>query len=258
MEDAILNDCLDFGGHYIESLKTVQAQLKIYRQAVLEHAFEGKLTAQWREDNKDKLESAVELLERIKQERETYYQQQLKDWKEGVNSVKPKKPDHISDLTDKEISLLITLPDGWPYIRLGAIINKPKYGTSKKCDYELNGLGVLRIPNIVSDLIDDTDLKYAEFDNDEIATYKLEQGDILTIRSNGSISIVGKCAIIVNQRAKLTRVLGKTALKSFHPRLFKIRYFIGEPWSVNNGYNCRSQKAASCQRGEHQFNCQIP
>ncbi len=45
---------------------------------------------------------------------------------------------------------------------------------------------------------------------------------------------------IVNQRAKLTRVLGKTALKSFHPRLCNIRYFIGELWSVNHGYNCRS------------------
>ena len=35
----------------IESLKTAQAQLKVYRQAVLKHAFEGKLTAQWREEN---------------------------------------------------------------------------------------------------------------------------------------------------------------------------------------------------------------
>ena len=32
-----------------ESLKTAQAQLKVYRQAVLKYAFEGKLTAQWRE-----------------------------------------------------------------------------------------------------------------------------------------------------------------------------------------------------------------
>ena len=42
----------------IESLKTAQAQLKVYRQSVLKHAFEGKLTAQWREENKDKLETA--------------------------------------------------------------------------------------------------------------------------------------------------------------------------------------------------------
>lgn len=32
----------------IENLKTAQAQLKVYRQALLKHAFEGKLTAQWR------------------------------------------------------------------------------------------------------------------------------------------------------------------------------------------------------------------
>ena len=39
----------------IESLETAREQLKNYRQAVLKQAFEGKLTAQWRERNKDKL-----------------------------------------------------------------------------------------------------------------------------------------------------------------------------------------------------------
>ena len=41
----------------VESLKAARAKLNIYRQAVLKHAFEGKLTAQWREENKDKLET---------------------------------------------------------------------------------------------------------------------------------------------------------------------------------------------------------
>ena len=36
----------------IESLKTAREQLKVYRQAVLKHAFEGKLTAQWRAEKK--------------------------------------------------------------------------------------------------------------------------------------------------------------------------------------------------------------
>lgn len=40
----------------IESLKKVQVQIKRYRQAVLKQAFEGKLTAGWREANKDQLE----------------------------------------------------------------------------------------------------------------------------------------------------------------------------------------------------------
>jgi type I restriction enzyme S subunit len=36
----------------VESLKTAREQLKVYRQAVLKHAFEGKLTAKWREENR--------------------------------------------------------------------------------------------------------------------------------------------------------------------------------------------------------------
>ena len=54
----------------IDSLKTARAQLNVYRQAVLKHAFEGKLTAQWREQNKDKLENPEQMLTRIKRERE--------------------------------------------------------------------------------------------------------------------------------------------------------------------------------------------
>ncbi len=54
----------------IESFKTAREQLKIYRQALLKHAFSGKLTAQWRADNQDKLETAEALLQRIQTERE--------------------------------------------------------------------------------------------------------------------------------------------------------------------------------------------
>lgn len=39
----------------VENLKTARVQLKVYRQAVLKHAFEGKLTAKWREENQDNL-----------------------------------------------------------------------------------------------------------------------------------------------------------------------------------------------------------
>ena len=64
----------------IGSLKTAQAQLKVYRQALLKHAFEGKLTAQRRADNPDKLETAAALQQRIARERQARYQQQLADW----------------------------------------------------------------------------------------------------------------------------------------------------------------------------------
>ena len=70
----------------VESLKTTRAKLNVYRQTVLKHAFEGKLTVRWREENKDKLETPEQLLARIKQERAACYEQQLQKWKTAVNT----------------------------------------------------------------------------------------------------------------------------------------------------------------------------
>ena len=191
----------------VESLKTARTQLNVYHQAVLKHAFEGKLTAQWREENKDKLEKPEQLLARIKREREARYQRQLQEWKAAVKtweeSGKPgKRParllklKEISQLLLAETEILPSLPGGWSYLRLGLVINEPKYGTSKKCDYNYEGTGVLRIPNVVRGVVDASDLKGTHFEEDEKRTYALRNRDILVIRSNGSISIVGECAIV--------------------------------------------------------------
>ncbi|OAN87867.1 hypothetical protein A8B84_14035 [Marinobacter sp. EhC06] len=68
----------------ISALKTARKQLKVYRQAVLKHAFEGKLTAKWREKNAGKLEYPQHIVARIQWEREARYQQQSEDWKAAV------------------------------------------------------------------------------------------------------------------------------------------------------------------------------
>ncbi len=96
----------------IENLKTAQSQLKVYRQALLKHAFEGKLTAQWRAErnvtpakagvqplndmdsrlppafarvtgNDKPFETAEALLKRIQQERTQRYQQKLAVWEKS-------------------------------------------------------------------------------------------------------------------------------------------------------------------------------
>jgi type I restriction enzyme, R subunit len=54
------------------------------------------------------------------------------------------------------------------------------------------------------------------------------------------------CISTGKKRAKLSKVLGKRALKSFHLRLFNDRLFAGEPWSDRNGCYCRDQTAFSC------------
>lgn len=85
---------------------------------------------------------------------------------------------------------------------LGEYIDELKYGTSKKADYDVEGYPVLRIPNINHGEIDPSDLKYAMLDEKEYNQLALKDGDILVIRSNGSLSIVGQCAIVREQYEK--------------------------------------------------------
>lgn len=116
----------------VENLRTAQQQLKVYRQALLKHAFEGKLTAGWRAQNPDKLESAEVLLSRIQQEREVRYRQQLAEWqaaqqaweasgKTGSKPAKPKVPKVLPALTAEELSELPELPASWQWVRIGEV-----------------------------------------------------------------------------------------------------------------------------------------
>lgn len=124
------------------------------------------------------LDKAVETLQTIKQQLEMYRQAVLKEAFEGklTNNIPPK--------------MMI----------LGDFIEQPKYGTSKKCNYT-NGdtyTAVIRIPNIDArnGVIDHSDMKYAEFTALELENLSLDEGDLLIIRSNGSVSLVGKAALI--------------------------------------------------------------
>lgn len=125
-----------------ERLRTARAQLKTYRQAILKHAFEGKLTADWRAQYAATLEPAETLLTRIQQEREAHYQQQLKDWhaamqrweasgKDGKKPSKPKKPEpaKLSDL--EKTKTLPKLPFGWAYIDISSLCDVVRGGSPR-------------------------------------------------------------------------------------------------------------------------------
>ncbi|HIC1979346.1 TPA: restriction endonuclease subunit S, partial [Klebsiella pneumoniae] len=79
---------------------------------------------------------------------------------------------------------------------LGSISEDIRYGTSKKCSENEGDTAVLRIPNIGSGHIIDSNLKYAYFDEKELYTLSLKKGDLLLIRSNGSVDLVGKVAMV--------------------------------------------------------------
>ena len=125
----------------IESLITARRQLEVYRQSVLKHAFEGKLTAQWRAENKDKLETPDQLLARIRKERAAHHERQLGEWKaairawetKGQRGNKPTKPPTLAglaQLTLSELAMLPPLPEGHVYTYL-ANLGELERGKSK-------------------------------------------------------------------------------------------------------------------------------
>ena len=83
--------------------------------------------------------------------------------------------------------------------KLGDLLEDVKYGTSKKSLYDVEGTPIFRIPNIKEGEIDDNDVKFSNLDDKELEKLKLKFGDVLIIRSNGSVSIVGQSAIIRNK-----------------------------------------------------------
>ena len=123
----------------IESLKAARAKLNIYRQAVLKHAFEGKLTAQWREENKDKLETPEQLLARIAQERKIAHREHLEEWKIAVKEweqnskrgKKPAKPRIIKKLQPFVPEELRKLPEIesalWKWVKIDEISSHTQY-----------------------------------------------------------------------------------------------------------------------------------
>jgi type I restriction enzyme S subunit len=79
-----------------------------------------------------------------------------------------------------------------PLGRLGDVIFEFRYGSSQKSTP--NGCPVLRIPNVVSGHIDTTDLKFLEVSEADQVRYRLHDGDILFVRTNGNPDYVGRCS----------------------------------------------------------------
>ena len=87
-------------------------------------------------------------------------------------------------------------------ITLGDIAKDIRYGTSKKCSEDEGNTAVLRIPNIGLGYIINKNIKYANFEQKELSALALIEGDLLLIRSNGSVDFVGKVAVISENDTK--------------------------------------------------------
>ena len=248
----------------VESLKTARAKLNVYRQAVLKHAFEGKLTARWREENKDKLETPEQLLARIKQEQEARYEQQLQEWKaaakeweeHGKGGRKPSRPAPPKSMEqiDSKINRLPALPDGWQWTPFSWLLSADKqpmrtgpFGTMlKKHEHREVGVPVLGIENIGEGrFIAGNKIFVSEEKAAALSSFEVEPGELIISRSGtvGEICTVpeglGKTLISTN----LLRV-------SLNQKILLSQYFV---FMFQGGGAVRSQVKERCKGSSRDF-----
>ena len=156
-------------------LTTRPDQINALRQTILNLAIRGKLVEQYPND-----EPASELLKRIGEEKSGFVSR-------GRNG---RALSGNSEGTDNSFGLPIT----WRWCRLGDIALGMRYGTARKCHYDIKGTPVLRIPNVSGGRIDLSDIKFGNLTPKENRALALRCGDLLVVRSNGSLDLVGRAA----------------------------------------------------------------
>jgi type I restriction enzyme, S subunit len=163
----------------IASLKTAWAQLKIYRQALLKHAFEGKLTDPWRKTHADQLESADQLLTRISKER--------------VNSKDAEPPKGLGH---------IDYPNCWAVASMDIVTSEATIGLVRSAELQNNsgkGYSYIKMDRVNLDgAVNMEPEVFVSCSDTELERFRLRQGDML-FNTRNSVELVGKTGIISHE-----------------------------------------------------------
>lgn len=196
-----------------QQLDTAQQQLKVYRQAVLKWAFEGKLTAVWREKIKLELRRLEPLSENIKSTvtdeapriANLKFRSQLHGTEFKVPgeaelgrvrnpSASPKNRSRVADPSSPQEEN--GLPEGWKVVSLsdysqisGGLTKNPLRQTLKM------QVPFLRVANVYFNFLDLTEIHTIGLKENEFARVKLEKNDLLFVEGNGSIDQIGRVAL---------------------------------------------------------------
>lgn len=156
----------------VANLKQARAQLAVYRQALLKHAFEGHLTADWRTKHAPELESADQLLARLLQERRT-------KWKGRGRYSEPEPPK-----TENQGSL----PEQWVWASPEQLSSFENYSLAigpfgsnlKVSDYKEAGVPLVFVRNIRSSQFRGVRTIYVTPGKaEELRAHSVSGGDIL-------------------------------------------------------------------------------
>lgn len=188
----------------VNNLKLVQKQLEAYRQSLLKYAFEGKLTEEWRKENNP--EHADKLLERIKEEGQKRYVEELADWKlavtewenrkkKGKKPRKPPAPVVFPKLTEYDLMSLPNIPNSWKWVRNNELLHYVTSGSRGwKKYYSEKGAYFIRTQDIKTNQLQIEKAAYVDLpENVEGKRSLVKKGDLLMTITGAN---VGKVAFI--------------------------------------------------------------
>ncbi len=129
-----------------------------------------------------------------------------------------------------------------------------KYGTSEKS--ARSGVTTLRIPNVIAGQVDYDDVKRVPVSESDLERLKLDDGDVLFVRSNGNPDNVGRCAAFSRRIADRQGFTGPVVYASYLIRA-RLRRATVEPVFLTtflNGVIGRRSLRAAAKTSAGQYN----
>ena len=83
-------------------------------------------------------------------------------------------------------------------VAMKELLQEVNYGSSTRANDDMSGIPILRIPNVLRNEINLSDLKWVKLSKYEVERYSVREGDILIVRTNGNPDYVGRCVVAHN------------------------------------------------------------
>ncbi|MCX7864525.1 MAG: restriction endonuclease subunit S [Novosphingobium sp.] len=210
------------------ALARARAGVETYRKALLKAAVTGELTADWRVANPPE-ETGEQLLARILADRRAR-------WHADPKNARKKYPEPAGPDTDG----LPELPEGWTWANLDQLsTHEVRNGLSVKDTSEPTEVRALRLGALSGNEVDWSVFRYLPRTLASVEGYRLQDGDLLVSRANGSPELVGKASLCVSPPADIIfpdtairfRLLGGMDLRQWVVRVWNsllVRHQIGK------------------------------
>jgi type I restriction enzyme, S subunit len=189
--EELLSD-LDAG---VAELKAAQKKLALYRQSLLKAAVEGALTADWRAERtarSEPVETGADLLARILTERRARWEaRQLAKFKEQGKTPPTGWQARYPEPVPPDTADLPTLPKGWVWASVDQL-SPDDLANGRSVPSANSGPKVLRLTAIRDGCVDLDEHKCGDWSESDARQFWVTEGDLLIVRGNGSLSLVGR------------------------------------------------------------------